>query len=489
MIETFDAHMDPESFRKHGYAVIDWIAEYQKSVAGRPVLSTLEPGDVRAELPPTPPARPEQFEALMADMDRVIMPGITHWQSPNFFAYFPANISGPSILAELLSAGLGVQGMLWATSPACTELETHVLDWLVDAMALPEAFSSSARGGGVIQDSASSATLCALIAARERSLVRLCPDSEVREATRGQLQARLRIYASDQTHSSLEKAAMVCGLGRGALRLIASDGSGRIVLDQLQSSLAADHAAGLEPCFVQANSGTTGINAFDAIRDIHNCVRTYTPWIHVDAAMSGTAAICPDYRHLFDGLELVDSYTFNPHKWMFTNFDCNCMFVRDREALRSALTINPEYLNNSASDAGRVIDYRDWQIPLGRRFRALKLWFVLRSFGTDGLASYVRRHVDLAQRLAGQIQAHVQLELSREPELNLVCFYDRRGDETSRALLERINASGRAFLSHTNFAGRYTLRVCVGQTNTQAEHVDNLWALIKDEVQRSNPRP
>src|SRR5580704_13476264 len=378
-------HMTPDEFRRHGKAVVDWIADYFERVESFPVLSQVKFGEIRASLPVSAPQNGESFEAMISDVNRLIMPGITHWQSPNFFAFFPSNNSFPSILGEMLSAGLGVQGMLWATSPACTELETHVLDWLVDMLALPAEFASSGPGGGVIQDTASSSSLCALLAARERA-------TNLATNERG-CDGRLIAYTSTQAHSSLEKAAKIAGLGSANLRAIAVDENFAMRPDALAVQIARDRAEGKIPFFVCATIGTTSSNAIDPVREIASIAREQGLWLHVDAAMSRTAALCPEFSWTHDGVELADSYCFNPHKWMFTNFDCDCFYVRDRAALIRALSVLPEYLRNRATESGAVIDYRDWQIPLGRRFRALKLWFVIRHYGVEGLRHHVRRHI------------------------------------------------------------------------------------------------
>ena len=463
--------MSPEEFRRHGYAVIDWIAEYQKNIERFPVLSPAKPGEVRALLPAHPPARGEQFAALLADIDRVVMPGITHWQSPNFYAYFPSNNSGPSILGDLLSSGLGVQGMLWATSPACTEVETHVLDWLVEMLALPDKFSSRGAGGGVIQDTASSASLCALLAARERAT----NFRSNREGCDGTLTA----YTSTQTHSSIEKAMKIAGLGAANLRLIDVDEKFALRPDALEKAIRADRAAGKTPCFVCATIGTTSSLAVDPVRAIGEICRREKLWLHVDAAMAGTAALCREFRWTHHGVELAHSYTFNPHKWMFTNFDCNCFYVADRKALIETLTVLPEYLRNQATETGAVIDYRDWHIELGRRFRALKLWFVVRHYGVEGLQYHVRRHVELAQEFASWVEADQDFELAAPHPLNLVCFRHKSGDAFNENLLQKLNAGGELYLTHTKLNGKYTLRMSIGQAQTEIEHVKKAWEKIK----------
>jgi len=471
MTERVSYHMTPDEFRRWGHALVDWVAEYRQRVAELPVASTLAPGAVRAALPGAPPERGEPFQDIVADLERAILPGISHWQSPNFFAYFPSNAAEPSVLGELVAAGLGVQGMLWATSPAATELETLVLDWLVEMLGLPASFRSDGPGGGVIQDSASSAALCAILTSRERASGWTSNESGA--------DGRFVAYASEQAHSSIEKGVAIAGLGRANLRKIEVDGRFAMRPEALARAVAADRAAGRRPCFVCATVGTTAANGLDPLREIGEICRAEGLWLHVDAAMAGTAALCPELRHVQDGLELADSYCFNPHKWMFTAFDCDCFWVADRAALVRTLSILPEYLRNRATESGAVVDYRDWQIPLGRRFRALKLWFVIRHYGVEGLRHHVRRHVELAQRFAGWVAADPDFELALPPPLNLVCFRHRRGDDFNRRLLERLNDGGRLYLSHAVLGGRHTLRLCIGQTRTEEEHVRGAWDEIR----------
>jgi aromatic-L-amino-acid decarboxylase len=470
--------MTPEEFRRHGHAVVDWIADYQTRVESLPVLSQVKPGEIRASLPAAPPAQGEPFDALLKDVERLILPGITHWQSPNFFAYFPSNGSGPGILGDLLSSGLGVQGMLWSTSPACTELETHMMDWLVGMVGLPAKFLSSSTGGGVIQDTASSAALCALLAGRERT-------TNYASNKKGG-EGRLVAYASTQTHSSLEKAAMIAGIGVENLRLIGVDENFAMRPEELARQIEADKKAGLIPCFVCATVGTTSSNAMDPIAAIGEICRRNKLWLHVDAAMSGTAMLCPEFRHLQAGVELADSYCFNPHKWMFTTFDCDCFWVADRRALIRTLSILPEYLRNQASESGAVIDYRDWQIQLGRRFRSLKLWFVIRHYGVEGLQHHIREHVRLAQQFVEWVRGDDRFELAAPVPLNLVCFRHKGGDAANQEIMERLNRSGDLFLTHTKLDGKFTLRLCVGQTHTQARHVENAWKRIREEAKKAS---
>src|SRR5579863_7331005 len=475
--------MTPDEFRRHGHAVVDWIADYQSRVESFPVLSQAKPGQIRASLPAHPPAQCEPFDALLKDVGRLILPGITHWQSPNFFAYFPCNASGPGILGDLLSSGLGVQGMLWSTSPACTELETHVMDWLVGMLGLPGKFLSSKTGGGVIQDTASSAALCALLAGRERA-------TNYNVNKKGG-NGRLVAYVSSQAHSSLEKAAMISGIGTENLRLIEVDENFAMRPEALARQIEADKKNGLTPCFVCATVGTTSSNAMDPVEAIGEICRKHNLWLHVDAAMSGTAMLCPEFRHLQKGVEAADSYNFNPHKWMFTNFDCNCFWVADRKALIQTLSILPEYLRNQATESGAVIDYRDWHIQLGRRFRALKLWFVIRHYGIEGLQHHVRRHVELAQQFAGWVRDDNKFELAAPVPLNLVCFRHKGADPANQTIvnqriMDRLNRSGDLFLTHTKLNGKLTLRLCVGQTNTEARHVKQAWKRIKEEAEKAD---
>lgn len=470
--------MTPDEFRRCGHAVIDWIADYQSHVESFPVLSQVKPGQIRASLPAKPPAQGEPFAAMLKDVDNLILPGITHWQSPNFFAYFPSNASGPGILGDLLSSGLGVQGMLWSTSPACTELETHILDWLVAMLGLPERFLASNMGGGVIQDTASSAALCALLAARERA-------TNYTSNQKG-CDGRIVAYVSTQTHSSLQKAAMIAGIGVDNLRQIEVDENFAMRPDVLARQIEVDKRAGLVPCFVCATVGTTSSNAVDPIPQIAEICRQHNLWLHVDAAMSGTAALCPEFRHLQNGVEFADSYNFNPHKWMFTNFDCNCFWVADRKALIQTLSILPEYLRNQATESGAVIDYRDWHIQLGRRFRSLKLWFVIRHYGVEGLQHHIRRHVELAQQFAEWVRNDndEDFEIAAPAPLNLVCFRHKAGDAANQTIMDRLNRSGDLFLTHTKLNGKLTLRLCVGQTNTEAKHVERAWKRIREESQK-----
>jgi len=476
MPDTRDFHMTPAQFRNYGKQVVDWIADYYERVESLPVLSKVRPGEVRQALPHEPPRSGEDFSQLLGDIDRLILPGVTHWQSPKFHAFFPANASGPAILGDLLSSALGVQGMLWATSPACTELETHVLDWLVGMLGLPGKFLSSSAGGGVIHDTASSATLCAMLTARERAT----QFAANRQGPGGNLAA----YTSTQAHSSVEKAAMIAGIGLDNLRLIETDGNYAMNAEALAAAVEQDVREGRLPFFVMGTVGTTSSNAMDPLPEIAEICRRHGLWFHVDAAMSGTAALCPEFRRFQQGVELADSYCFNPHKWMFTNFDCDCFFVADRAALIKTLSILPEYLKNQATESGAVFDYRDWQIPLGRRFRSLKLWFVIRHYGVEGLQYHVRQHVAMAQSFADWVRRDGRFEVVAPAPLNLVCFRFRGSDDDNQKLMDRLNQSGDLYLTHTKLSGCIVLRFCVGQTNTEMRHVEFAWQRIQEEASR-----
>ncbi len=464
-------HMSPEEFRKQGKLMIDWIADYYENIEKYPVLSQVQPGDIKTNLPQSAPTESEPMEQIMADVNTILMPGITHWQSPNFFAYFPANASGPSILGDLLSSGLGVQGMLWATSPACTELETRVLDWLAEILQLPEKFKSTSTGGAVIQDTASSAALSAVLAARERKTNFKTNDS----GNPGNLVA----YVSSQTHSSVEKAVKIAGIGKDNLRQIGVNENLAMRADLLEEAIKNDLQTGLIPFFVCATVGSTSTNAIDPLNEIGQICEKYQLWMHIDAAMSGTAAICPEYRHILNGVELADSFSFNPHKWMFTNFDCNCFFIADRSVLIKTLSILPEYLKNQATESGAVIDYRDWHIQLGRRFRSLKLWFVIRHYGVNGLRYHIQEHIRIAQQFAEWVRTSAEFDLVAPAPLNLVCFAHQKGNDFNKKLLETINGTGKMYFTHSVINGKYVLRMCIGQTNTKEEHVSDAWKTIQ----------
>ncbi len=469
-------HLTPGQFREQGKKIIDWIADYYENIENYPVLSQATPGTVKAKLPEHPPLQGESIEAMMHDLDEIIMPGITHWQSPNFYAYFPSNTSFPSILGDLVSSGLGVQGMIWATSPAATEVETRVLDWMAEMMGMPLKFISTSEGGGVIQDTASTSALTAVVAARERATGF--------ESNKAGTKQNLVAYVSTQTHSSLEKAMKIAGIGSENLRLIEVDEKFSMCYDLLEKQIQEDKAQGLVPFFVCATIGTTSSNAMDPVRKIGEICHRENCWLHVDAAMSGTAMLCPEFRHLMDGVEFADSFSFNPHKWMFTNFDCDVFWIGNRRELIHTFSILPEYLRNKATESGEVFDYRDWHVQLGRRFRSLKLWFVIRHYGIEGLQFHVRKHVQMAQNLAQVIRDSSDFELVTEPPLNLVCFRHTAGDQFNMQLMNEVNNTGRAFFTHTKLNGQVVLRLSIGQTHTEEKHVAGTWDLIVQTAER-----
>ena len=463
-------HMSPDEFRRLGHRYVDWVASYWEQVADLPVQSTVAPGQVFASLPDTPPTTgADDLAAVLADVDELLLPGITHWQHPSFFAFFPANTSGPAVLADLLSSGLGVNGMNWATSPACTEVEMRMLDWFVDLLGLPGHFrhDHDGPGGGVLQDSASSSTLVSLLAARKR-------------VTDGGDLSTLRAYTSEHAHSSVVKGARVAGLADDQVRLIPTDSTFAMRPDALATAIEADLDAGLVPFFCCATAGTTSSMAFDPVPAIADVCAAADVWCHVDAAMAGSAAVCPELRWVTDGADRVDSWSFNPHKWLFTTFDCTCLWFRDARPVVDALSITPAYLRNEQSEAGAVIDFRDWQVPLGRRFRALKPWLVMRHYGAEGLARHIREHVRLGRVLADRVLAHPGFDLAAPPALDLVVLRlsGDHADARTTALLEAVNASGRALLTPTVLDGRPAIRVCIGQTWTTEVEVDALWDLL-----------
>ncbi|WNV77408.1 pyridoxal-dependent decarboxylase [Geodermatophilus sp. DSM 44513] len=471
-------HMTPEQFRRHGHEVVDWIADYWTRVDSLPVRSQLSPGDVRAALPEAPPERGEPFDAVLADLDRVVVPGLTHWQHPGFLAYFPANTSGPSVLGDLVSAGLGVQGMSWVTSPAATELEQHVLDWFAGLLGLPETFLSTGTGGGVVQDSSSGANLVALLAALHRA----SGGGTVRGGVRPD---EYTVYVSAETHSSMEKAVRIAGLGSDAVRIVEVDGDLAMRPQSLRARLERDVARGYRPVLVCATVGTTSTTAVDPLAELGPVCRDHGVWLHVDAAYAGVSAVVPELRGLQAGVGWADSYTTDAHKWLLTGFDATLFWVADRAALTGALAILPEYLRNAATDAGAVVDYRDWQIELGRRFRALKLWFVLRWYGAEGLRAHVRDGVALAQELAGWARADDRFDVAAPHPLSLVCLRPRWAegvdpDVATMTLLERLNDGGEVFLTHTTVRGQVVLRVAVGAPTTTRAHVERAWTLLRE---------
>ncbi|MCB9840409.1 MAG: aspartate aminotransferase family protein [Phycisphaeraceae bacterium] len=496
--------MTPDEFRQRGREMVELVARYWESLESLPInpaaTGAIGAGDVARAFPahaPESPGGTHDWDRLLADITEKVMPGLTHWQSPHFYGYFPCNASFPAMLAELLAAGLGQQGMLWSTSPACTELETRVLDWMGQLLDLPPAMRSTGTGGGVIHTTASEATLTAMVAARDRARRALRAANDPRAAA-----PHFTLYTSTQAHSSVIKAAMVAGLAdspedRTHLRLVDVDSNQRLDPAHLARLINDDLNAGRVPFFVSATMGTTGTTAIDPLDQVAqgcslssgrspdpNNPTSPIPWLHCDAAHAGACLICPEHRWMARGLSAFDSFCFNPHKWLLTNFDCDLFYVADRRALIDAMSITPEYLRNAASDAGKVFDYRDWQVPLGRRFRALKLWFVLRHYGAEGLRAHVREHIRLATLVETWIREDSRFELAAERTCNLVCFRLRAGDEPTRRLMDTLNAGGNLFLSHTALdtpeGKRFVIRMAIGATTTQERHVRQAWAWIRE---------
>ena len=469
---------DPEEFRKHAHQLVDWISDYYENIESYPVKSMVQPREVFRELPDNPPEQAEPFDWIFKDFEAHIMKGITHWQHPGFFAYFNANTSFPSLLGEMLTSALAAQCMIWDTSPAAAELEEKTMEWLKKMHALPKGWH------GVIQDTASSATLCALLTAREKAT-----DFTVNK--KGLFNQEIfRVYCSEQAHSSVEKAAKIAGFGRENLVKIPVDSKYAMRVDQLENSIESDIALGLKPLSVVGACGTTSSLAFDPLRAIGEVCKNHGLWFHVDAAMAGSAAILPEKRWILDGVELADSYVFNPHKWMFVNFDCSAYFVKDKEALIRTFEILPEYLKTK--NTAETNNYRDWGIPLGRRFRALKLWFVIRSFGLEGIREKFRKHIALSLYFESKLSANGNFEILAPTDLNLVCFRVRPNnivdeeklDALNATILENLNHSGKVYLTHTRLNGRYTLRASIGQTNVEKRHVDMLFSLLLDEIDK-----
>lgn len=473
--------MPPERFRELGHRLVDWVADYWASLEDRPVSAGTKPGDVLGALPehaPESPGGPGEWDAIVRDLDALIAPNLVHWQSPRFFGYFPCNGSAPAVLGELVSAALGVNGMLWATSPAATELETRVLDWCCDLYGLPGAFKSTGAGGGVIQGTASEAAVCALIAARVRD---------------GADPRSVAVVCSEHAHSSIAKAAMVAGVADGPedhahIRLVRTREDGSMDPEDLRAKLATTD--GVRPAMVVGTLGATSTGAFDDLNEIAStvaevCPGERKPWLHVDAAWAGSAFVCPEHRAPLAGVEHADSFCTNPHKWGLTTFDCDLFWVRDRRALVGALSITPEYLRNAATEAGSVIDYRDWQVPLGRRMRALKLWFVVRHYGAEGLRAHIRKGVELAGEFESWARADGRFEVPVARSLGLVCFRLKGPDELSERLLGEVNARGRVLMSHTRVpvgptrTPTYLIRLAVGATLTERRHVEEAWAAVR----------
>lgn len=468
---------DLAAFRRHAHQLVDWMADYLLTVGERPVRAQVRPGEIADRLPEAAPEEGEPFARILEDLDGIVMPGMTHWQHPRFFAYFPANSSPPSVLAEMATATLAAQCMLWQTSPAATELETRVLDWIRRLTGVPDGFA------GVIQDTASSATLCALLVGRERAtgwrsnedgLAGLPP---------------VTAYASEQAHSSVEKAATIAGIGRRNLRAIEVDASYAMRPTALEAAIAEDRAAGRTPAAVVATLGTTGVGAVDPLRPIGEICARHGIYLHVDAAWAGSALLLPEQRGMIEGIELADSIAINPHKWLLTNFDCTAHLVRDPASLVRTFSVLPAYLQSR--ETGLVIDYRDWGIPLGRRFRALKLWFVLRSYGAEALRAMLRRHIEWTGNLARRIEAEEDFELTSPASLALLSFRHRPAgladdalDAHNQRLLETLNDDGRIYLTPNRQGDRTVIRFAIGARTTAEDDVEEAWRIVAETARR-----
>ena len=470
--------MTPDEFRESGHKLIDWIADYRESIASRSVRATTAPGEVRASLPSEPPSEPEPFDAILADFESRLVPGLTHWQHPRFFGYFPANSALPSVLGDLLSSGLGVLGLNWQASPALTELEELACDWMRQMVGLSPAWS------GVIHDTASTASLLALLCARERATNF--------SLARGGLQAEakpLTVYVSTQSHSSVEKAALLAGFGRDNIRAIPVDDRFAMRADALEEAVRADITAGKVPCAVVATTGTTASTALDPVGALAEVALRYKLFLHVDAAMAGSAMILPECRWMWDGVERADSLVFNPHKWLGAVFDCSLFYVRDPQHLVRVMSTSPSYLRTAAD--GQATNYRDWGIALGRRFRALKLWCLIRSEGVSGLQSRLRRDIANAKWLAEQIASAPNWKVVAPVQLQTVCvIHEPPGlagealDAHTRAWAERVNASGEAYLTPAVLGGRWMVRVSVGSLTTERADVEALWKVMREAAER-----
>ena len=466
--------MEKEDFRATAHQLVDWVADYYEQVETYPVKAQVKPGEVLQQLPASAPSHGESMKDIMKDFEQIILPGITHWQSPNFFAYFPSNTSPASFYGEMLMAAMGLQCMKWETSPAATELEERVMDWLRELFGLPEHFH------GVIQDSASSSTLCAILAAREKY-----SDYDVNE--RGLDRSHgFRVYCSEETHSSIEKGVKVAGLGRANLRKVATDHQFAMDVDALRKAIEQDVADGYKPMCVIAAMGTTGSTAVDPLPAIAQLCREHDIWLHVDAAYAGVTLLLPEYQHLLAGMEQADSFVTNLHKWLFTHFDCSAFFLKDKDGWIKTFQVLPEYLRTKTD--GQVNDYSDWGIPLGRRFRALKVWFVLRQFGVEGLQSALREHMAFAQQFEAWVKDDPQFEVTAPVNFNLVCFrFVPRSGMTTEALnavneklMHALNDTGKLYLTHTKLRGVFTLRLVAGQARMEDEHLRAAWRLIRE---------
>uniref|UniRef100_UPI004048B415 pyridoxal phosphate-dependent decarboxylase family protein n=1 Tax=Roseivirga sp. TaxID=1964215 RepID=UPI004048B415 len=466
--------MNNDSFRKHAHELVDWMADYLQNVEDYPVLPDLKPGDIKAQIPDLPPTESEAFDQIFSDFKEKIIPGITHWESPNFMAYFPGNKSMPSILGEMLTATLGAQCMIWLTSPAAAELEEQMMEWMKEMLDLPKHFV------GVIQDTASTATLCAILTAREKAT-----NFKVNEEGFSGTE-QFVVYASNQIHSSIDKAVKIAGIGSKNLRKVNVDSAFAMDSKHLEQLIIEDLASGKTPLCVVSAIGTTSTTAIDPVAEISQICLKYKIWHHVDAAYAGTALVLPEMRWMAEGLEHADSFVFNPHKWMFTNFDCTAYYVKDPISLVNTFTITPDYLKTSVD--GEVKNYRDWGVPLGRRFRALKLWFVIREMGVEGIQNRIRKHIAIGQWLKAEIENHPEFELLAPVPMNTVCFRfnpktaNLNLDQLNEAIMNAVNKTGKLFFTQTKLNNQFSLRLAFGNTNLEPHHVENAWALIQEKA-------
>ncbi|XP_041028900.1 tyrosine decarboxylase-like [Juglans microcarpa x Juglans regia] len=531
--------LDPEEFRRQGHMIIDFLADYYLNIEKYPVLSQVEPGYLRKLLPESTPYNPESIETILQDVQDHILPGVTHWQSPSYFAYFPSSGSIAGFLGEMLSTGFNVVGFNWISSPAATELESIVMDWLGEMLQLPKSFLFSGNGGGVLQGTTCEAILCTLVAARDQMLCRIG----------SQNMGKLVVYGSDQTHCSLQKAARIAGINPSNFRAIKTTKRTAFSLspDSLRSAICKDIDAGLIPLFLCATVGTTSTTAIDPLKSLCDVAKDYGLWVHVDAAYAGSVCICPEFRHVIDGVEGANSFSLNAHKWFLTTLDCCCLWVKDPSALVKSLSTNPEYLRNKATDSRQVVDYKDWQLTLSRRFRSLKLWFVLRSYGVAKLRDFLRSHVNMAKLFEGFVTSDKRFEIVVPRSFAVVCFrvlspgmgngvaYAKRttnghtnghlnghtnghtnghlnghtnghlngltngkGDdhdhddhnymkeastnELNRKLLESINKSGRVYMTHSMVGGVFVIRFAVGATLVEEKHVITAWKVVQEHA-------
>ncbi|WCJ37647.1 Tyrosine decarboxylase [Euphorbia peplus] len=469
--------LDPEEFREQAHKMVDFIADYYKNIESYPVLPKVQPGYLQSQLPETAPYRPESFDTILKDIENHIIPGLTHWLSPNFFAFFPATVSSAAFVGEMLCTCFNTVGFNWMASPASTELEMVVMDWLANMLNLPKSFMFSGTGGGVIQNTSSEAILVTLIAARDKALAEIGAHNL----------SNLVVYGSDQTHSTFFKASKLAGISPHNVRLLPTSLANNFSLSPttFQAAVKADIASGLIPLYLCASLGTTSTTAVDPIHSLADVANRYHIWVHVDAAYAGSACICPEFRDYLNGIELVDSLSVAPHKWLLSYLDCCCLWVKSPSLLVQALSTNPEYLKNKQSELDTVVDYKDWQVGTGRRFKSLRLWLVLRTYGLANLQRHIRSDIGLAKIFEGFVKSDPRFEMVVPRRFGLVCFQMKGKNNKSgqkemmnRKLLDWVNSTGRVYMTHTKVGGEYVLRFAVGATLTEERHVVAAWNLI-----------